>query len=623
LTRGTNNKATLLFSFLFVVGYLPPRSIMSPTTATDPSSKPHPSETDAAPNSAEGATANHDLPARSGAEDEEGHQREADDAATMAASEELRHTSISDRINPASRREDAEGRSGLHQGDKAMGEHVRSQTPEHDELKERLSSPKKKRGRDFEDEGRDVAESEVGEKGSSVTAGSAVNTSRTSRSEPEKKRPRDTSEETTASTREAMAAKVSLCNYNVQNSGGSLQYTLQETSTTSSLDPKTTSGDSNPSKDSSKAVMPVFGSAFADKQETSSSAFLSSGFGALSSSTTSPFGSIGASKPSVFGGGSQASSSGFGALAGTKQSNTGSEPTSALGAGAGKPSSGFAFGSGATTSGFAALGGGSAFSSALGNGFAGGSGPKLSSFAAPPGKGDVAPGKPAKAFGAPDSDEDDDGDEDESEGGAEGEEDDSTKAGSEDKKKSKSGRGKLCALAIKHIQLTGPVYVEDGESGEATLLQMRVKLFALDSKEKGWKERGVGTLKINVPEACVSFDDNGVPIPGSFDISGLEDDGEESTTPRVPRLIMRQENTHRVILNTILVRAMDFKDKPSTTGAQILFTAFEGEKEPKPINMLLKVSCLLEIIAETNFCQMSEANSKLFRSEIDSIQHEL
>jgi DEAD/DEAH box helicase domain-containing protein len=52
---------------------------------------------------------------------------------------------------------------------------------------------------------------------------------------------------------------------------------------------------------------------------------------------------------------------------------------------------------------------------------------------------------------------------------------------------------------------------------------------------------------------------------------------------------MRQENTHRVILNTIIVRAMEFKPKPATSTAQILFTAFEGDKEPKPINMLLKV----------------------------------
>ena len=134
------------------------------------------------------------------------------------------------------------------------------------------------------------------------------------------------------------------------------------------------------------------------------------------------------------------------------------------------------------------------------------------------------------------------------------------------------------------------VHIEDGESGEATLLQVRAKLFAIESKEAGWKERGVGTLKINVPKSCASYDENGLPIPGSFDASGLEEEDEESTAPRVARLIMRQENTHRVILNTVIVRAMKFEDKPATSNVQILFTAFEGDKEPKPINMLLKVS---------------------------------
>lgn len=317
---------------------------------------------------------------------------------------------------------------------------------------------------------------------------------------------------------------------------------------------------------------------------------MSSGFGALSSSTTSPFGSMAGSKPSVFGGGSKTGTSGFGALASAKPSNAGTESASALGSGAAKPSMGFAFGSGTSTSGFGALGGGSAFGSALGNGFAGGSGPKLSSFAAPLGKNDVAPVKPAKAFGAPESDEDEDEEEDESEAGGDGEDDEGSKAPSDDKKKIKITRSRLSTSRKMDKPLTSAANVEDGEAGEATLLQIRAKLFALDSKEKGWKERGVGTLKINVPEACASFDGSGVPIPGSFDISGLDDDEDEPTGPRVPRLIMRQENTYRVILNTIIVRAMEFKDKPTTSGAQILFTAFEGEKEPKPINMLLKVN---------------------------------
>lgn len=562
---------------------------MSPTAATDSGSNPHPNQPDSVVDSAERATANHDLPARSDVEDDIQHDTDTDDAATMAASEELRHTTISDRVNLSAQREGAGVGSAPQEADKDMGEHVRSSTPENDELKERISSPKKKRGREFEDDVRDVGETQAGENGS-ATAGGVVNTSRTSRSEPEKKRPRDTSEETNAAAREAAAAKVSLDNCSAQSGSGSLRIASQETSTASSLDPKKASAESESSNDPSRAAKSVFGSGFSEKPQTSSSAFLNSGFGALSSSATSPFGAIGASKPSVFGGGTQATPSGFGSLAGAKQPNTGPETTSVLGTSSTKPSTGFAFGSGASTSGFGGLASGSAFGSALGNGFAGGSGPKLSSFAAPPGKGAVVTAKPAKAFGAPDSDDEDDGNDDESEGADDGDEDESTKATSEDKKKFKGTRGKSRTFMAMNKLLKPAGYVEDGESGEATLLQIRVKLFALDSKEKGWKERGVGTLKINVPESCASFDESGVPIPGSFDISGLEDeDGEDSTAPRVPRLIMRQENTHRVILNTILVRAMEFKDKPSTTGAQILFTAFEGEKEPKPINMLLKV----------------------------------
>jgi hypothetical protein len=152
---------------------------------------------------------------------------------------------------------------------------------------------------------------------------------------------------------------------------------------------------------------------------------------------------------------------------------------------------------------------------------------------------------------------------------------------------------------------------------------MRAKLFALEFKEVGWKERGVGTLKINVPKTCVSYDDNGAPIPGSFDASGLEDEESQSL---VARLIMRQENTHRVILNTVILGVMEFQEKPAASSAQLLFTAFEGEKEPKPVNMLLKVNKTIPTviwILLANHLKMSEANARLFRSEIDSIQREL
>ena len=359
---------------------------MSSTSATDLGSDPHPNQSNSVVDSAEGATANHDLPARTDVKDDIQEQNtETDDAATMAASEELRHTTLSDRVNLSAQGEGAEPGSAPLEADKDMGEHVRSSTPEHDELKERLSSPKKKRGREFEDDVRDMGEADAGENGS-ATAGGVVNTSRTSRSEPEKKRPRDTSEETKTAAREAATLKVSLGHCSVQSDSGSLRIAPQETSTAISLDPKKASAEPDASSDSSRAAKSVFGSGFSDKPQTSSSAFLSSGFGALSSSTTSPFGSIAASKPSVFGGGAHTTPSGFGSFAGAKQPSTGSEATSVLGTNATKPSTGFAFGSGASTSGFGGLGSGSAFGSALGNGFCWRVWPKALELCRPPWK---------------------------------------------------------------------------------------------------------------------------------------------------------------------------------------------------------------------------------------------
>ncbi|KUJ16783.1 uncharacterized protein LY89DRAFT_684829 [Mollisia scopiformis] len=519
---------------------------------------------------------NHDLPARTMAEDERpGQTRDAqrDDPATVAASEELKHTTISDKIATVSRVQplDVQQTTGE---DKEMGDSGRASTPDTDptdaqdeEMKERLASPKKKRGRDQEDDSKDLEDDAADEPGSSAD-GSVVNGSRTTRLEPEKKRPRDTSEDTTKATETTAEAKLQTAPAD-----------SAETETTKSEDKATNSShkDSKTSETSSKP-------------QTSPSGFASSGFASLAASSTSPFGSLGASKPSVFGGNTQAPS-GFAALAASKpaESSTASVP-SGFGALGAKPTTGFGFGTGAT-SGFGGLASGSVFGSKLGNGFAGGAGPKLSSFAAPVKETEVSGSKPIKAFGAPESDEEPDSDEDgDSEGGDGNEDEESGKVEADDKKK---------------IRLT-KVHIDDGEAGEATLLQMRAKVFAMD---KVWKERGVGVLKINAPKSCVSFDENGAPIPGSFDASGLDDEDADPNAPKVPRLIMRQENTHRVVLNTIIVRAMAFSDKqPASSSAQILFTAFEGEKEPKPINILLK---------------MSEANATLFRREIASIQREL
>jgi hypothetical protein len=112
-----------------------------------------------------------------------------DDAATMAASEELKHTTISDKVNmtpeneaPVPKLEPPREDKDVEEQTKAGAAEGDSTEAKHEEMKESISSPKKKRGRDFEDDSKDV-EGEDGSNGGAL------------RSEPEKKRPRDTSED--------------------------------------------------------------------------------------------------------------------------------------------------------------------------------------------------------------------------------------------------------------------------------------------------------------------------------------------------------------------------------------------------------------------------------------------
>lgn len=71
-----------------------------------------------------------------------------------------------------------------------------------------------------------------------------------------------------------------------------------------------------------------------------------------------------------------------------------------------------------------------------------------------------------------------------------------------------------------------------GEEDEDTVFQARVKLFYIDkdNKEKGWRERGQGSLRVNV---------------------GRSDS-------KTPRLVMRSEGVHRLILNSVMFPAMAF-----------------------------------------------------------------
>ena len=144
------------------------------------------------------------------------------------------------------------------------------------------------------------------------------------------------------------------------------------------------------------------------------------------------------------------------------------------------------------------------------------------------------------------------------------------------------------------------VVVDDGEGDEVTLLAVRARMFQIE-KGEGWKERGAGMLKVNVPKSTVELDDDGVPEVGTFDASALdEDDG--STDRKNVRLIMRQDHTLRVILNTAIVPATKFVVNQKLKATYVFFTSFDGS-EAKQVQM--KVSSWL-ILLHNKFDTISQ-----------------
>ncbi|KAL3474895.1 hypothetical protein BJX99DRAFT_247939 [Aspergillus californicus] len=215
------------------------------------------------------------------------------------------------------------------------------------------------------------------------------------------------------------------------------------------------------------------------KPTTSASAFASSSLSAFAGSEQSPFSSLGASTPSIF------------------KSSADSTPAAAT-AESEKPAA----------TGFAALGSGfSGFSSGFGAASSGG----LTSFAsatAPSALGSST----SKAFGAAeDSDEDDDKEDDEESGPAEFAEDKTDERFFE-----------------------RPQKMETGEEEEKTYFSCKSKLFHFSNME--WRERGLGTFKVNVKV-----------------IDGVED-------KKSARMIMRADGVGRVILNAPLFSGMKIGD---------------------------------------------------------------
>jgi hypothetical protein len=313
-----------------------------------------------------------------------------EDAETTAARRELKQTTISEKRGRDAVQLSQDDKSASE--DEAPKSKSRRLTPpislsasSDDILKAQISSPKKKRAHDEVDENKDVAEAPLGGTPDKAASPTTVQ-NRTIRSEPEKKRPRD---------RQASASAVK---------GGKEEVVSNPLSPTASLggntnqEPLSASASPRSSMEQSEARDSPAASETTRPKQTPTSAFASSGFAKLAASSTSPFGSFGGSgKPSLFGSSSASSSLGS-VLGGSKPAAPSAPPK-------------LSFGGAAASSPFAGLNGqstaGSAFkSSPFASTFGGSalSGPRIN-FGKP---GEVLKSdKPAKPFGAPESDTED------------------------------------------------------------------------------------------------------------------------------------------------------------------------------------------------------------------------
>lgn len=295
-----------------------------------------------------------------------------------------------------------------------------------------------------------------------------------------------------------------------------------------------------------------------EQPQTSASAFSKSGFSSFANSSSSLFGGAGAKN-------AEGSESPFAAAASDKPalSTFGSANPSASSAAATTESKGFGSAGSSSKSPFATAGTSklSGFSSGA-SGF-GGLGGGLSSFASKPGSSTFGSTKPASGLGAPTEDDE----EGEAEDGEEG--DEVTTASEADKQDERfhvqdgmENTKTLDTTLHCQIGLTNNISVNTGEDDESTHFQSRAKLYAFmateGANEKTWKERGLGTVKLNVSML----------------------DEEKPEEPQKVRLIMRADGSQRVLLNTPVLKDIKFGDakgdKP--TGQTILFRGTIDEK---------------------------------------------
>ena len=132
-----------------------------------------------------------DEPQRGGSE-APNSKPEKEDAETTAARRELKHTTISDGGDkPAPLSQDSREPSDDEAERTMTPDPKASKDAAQDDLKEQVSSPKKKRAHDQFEEHKDAEDDNLTDISSADKANGDASTSRTHRSEPQKKRARD------------------------------------------------------------------------------------------------------------------------------------------------------------------------------------------------------------------------------------------------------------------------------------------------------------------------------------------------------------------------------------------------------------------------------------------------
>lgn len=481
----------------------------------------------------------------------------SEDPDTAAARKELRQTAISEKPDLFAMAATSGGSKNLPvASDDALGAASdasgKAATPEldaRDDVAREQMSPKKKRAHAELDESKDGT-SGAGADGdvSPISAGGSASLNRTDRSEPEKKRPRDVSSETRVNTSTTSGSPNS-----TDASGSATGIKNEPTSNPGS--------DKAPEKNNSSTTTSAFKSSGISSFAAQASPFLQAGTGQTLSSFAS---SSSAKSPFAF-------------------SSSSATATKSIFNGGGKPSNGAVSPFGQMSS--------SAFGSSTFGGFKSSlGGSQLTSF----GKGGepLKSVKPARPFGAPASESDHEDEDGEDGNTSENDKDDAENRDAEEQKATETEDKKKTKLQR--------VTIDDGEAGEATLIQVRGRLYNLDKASNSWKERGAGNLKINVPRACVRTEDPETALPGTFDATALKD-----AESKVVRLVMRQDSTHRVILNTAIIPTMKFQEKSSLKATFLLFTAIE---DGGAVSVQIK---------------MNAANAKSFLNEVETVQLQL